>query len=194
MPCSTCSQGVPEVVLGDPNADEVVILWETSAACKTTSSLRYTEEAKCYHIHTYNENGLRANFIDLTSLVRPQGYRVLNSEDSSFKFLLSVCKPLSFAADHEHPAACNGSMACLVGAGTGFGASVPLVLGSWSSTLLGPRLHMHEGFLAVEYSVNITTPQGTCGNARNVKVHFLCPNENQVQNLEVCGGTENSTV
>lgn len=159
-----------------------MILWETSAACKTSTSLHYTSEAKCYHVHPYEDNGLRANFIDLTSLIHPQGYRVLNSEDSSYKFLLSVCKPLAFAsADAEHPTPCNGSMACLVeaAAGSSLVSSVPLVLGNWSS-VLDSRLHMHEGLLSVEYSVNIT--QSVCGsvNARKVRVHFLCPSENQV--------------
>ena len=169
------------MVLGDPNADEIVILWETSAACKTSSSLHYTQEAKCYHIHTYNDNGLRADFIDLTSLVQPQGYSVLNSEDSSVRFLLSVCKPLSFAGDDQHPAGCNGSMACLVGAGGSLGASVPLVVGNWSSRL-DSRLHMHEGLPTVEYSVNMTKKE-TCEGVRNIRVHFLCPTENQVSCL-----------
>lgn len=167
-------------MLGDPNADEIAILWQTSAACKTTSPLRYMQEAKCYHIHTYQDNGLRANFVDLTSLVRPRGYPVASSEDSSYRFLLSVCKPMSIpSGDAEHP--CNGSMACLVGAGEGFGGSAapPVVLGDCSAGVLPPRLHVHEGFLAVEYGTNTT--QGACGGRRNVKVHFLCPSENQVQ-------------
>lgn len=175
-------QGVPEVILGEPSADEVAILWQTSAACKTTTSLRYTSEAKCYHIHTYEDDGLRANFIDLTSLICLEGYQVLNSEDSHFKFLLSVCKPMVFAGsgDTEHPSGCNGTMACLVEAGEGLGATVPLVLGGWSAGGLGPRLHMHEGLLSIQYSIEIPKGGGTCGSMRNVTIHFLCPDENQV--------------
>lgn len=174
---------MPEVVLGDPRSDQVVVLWDTSAACKTTSSLHYTQEAKCYHIHTYEEDGLRANFIDLTSLIHPQGYQVLSSEDASVNLLLSVCKPMVFGvgssppADEEHPTLCNGSMACLVHAAGSLGSSVPLVLGAWSSNETDARLHMHEGLLTVEYSVS---GGGSCGSGRSVRIHFLCPDQNQV--------------
>lgn len=169
------------MVLGNPREDQVVILWDTSAACKTSSSLRYTPEAKCYHLHPYHQDGLRASFMDLTSLVRPQGYHVLSSEDSSVQLLLSVCKPVRPEPDHS---ACNGSMACLVSAGTSLGSgvssgSLPLVLGAWSRE---DRLHMHEGLLTVEY--NVSAPSGgadsDCSSGRSVRVHFLCPNENQV--------------
>lgn len=164
------------MILGDPNADEVVIVWETSAACKTSSSLRYTKEAKCYHIHTYNDNGLKANFIDLTSLVKPQGYQLLSSEDKDFKLLLSVCKPLSLATtDDEHPLKCNKSMACVVGVGEGYdGVAAPLVVGGWSD---GAGLRMHDGMLTVEYKYDTDK---ACGKVRVVRVHFLCPSENQV--------------
>ena len=169
---------------GDPHNEEVTIIWETSAACKTTSSLRYTPEAKCYHIHTYQQDGLRASFIDLTSLVRPLGYQVLNAENTQFKFLVSVCRPLRFGPpgnDVDHPAGCNGTMACLVTAGGGFGESVPVVLGAWSgSGSPGPRLHMHQGLLTMEYNSTVGNTDGVCQGKRNVTIHFICPDENQV--------------
>lgn len=173
------------MVSGDPYADEIVILWETSAACKNSSSLRYTSESKCYHIHTYDDNGLRANFIDLTSLIRPRGYKVIYSQDKRYKFLFSVCKPLAFSAsDSDHPAQCNGHMACLVaapGSSVG-GVALPLVIGSGTSRR-DSRLYMASGLLTLKY-YNITGVSGTCGMKRNIKIHFLCPTSNQVSNLK----------
>lgn len=171
------------MVQGDPHSDEVVILWDTSAACKTTSSLRYTQETKCYHIHTYQDDGLKANFIDLTSLIHPQGYQVLSAEDASVKLLLSVCKPMRFAeslSSDEHPSSCNNSMACLVQSGGSLGSNAqsPMILGAWSADSAA-RLHMHEGLLTVEYNASVSGG-GACGSSRGVRVHFLCPEQNQV--------------
>ena len=175
---------MPQVVIGDPHAEEVTIVWETSAACKTSTSLRYTPEAKCYHIHTYQDNGLKANFIDLTSLVRPLGYQALSAENTQFKFLVSVCRPLRFATpDRDHPGTCNGTMACLVGAGGNLQGSVPLVLGDWT-TGPSPGLRMHQDLLTVQYTTNHTN--GACSGKRNVTIHFICPDENQVGCVCVC--------
>ena len=170
------------MIMGDPSSREVIIVWETSAACKTSSSLHYTSETKCYHIHTNNEHGLRANFIDLTSLIRPKGYQVVNSENDQFKFLLSICKPMVLGAGHESHGACNGSMMCLVEKGSSLGDGVPMVLGNWSSALES-RLHMHEGLLTMQYSVSVNP--GACGSVRNVTIHFLCPSGNQVCGIEL---------
>ena len=168
-------QGMPEVVFGDPYSDEILIIWETSAACKTSSSRHFSRESKCYHVHAYEDNGLRATLIDLTSLIRPQGYLV-EAEDGT-KIRLSLCKPLMLSSDGvaDFPPACNNTMACHLP--DGMNTSDPLILGNWSDGDEA-RLHMHEGLLTMQYSVN-----GTCSpsNMRSVRIHFLCPTENQVR-------------
>lgn len=164
-------QGVPEVVLGDPNSDEILIVWETSAACKTTASRHYSRESKCYHVHAYEDNGLRATFIDLTSLIRPEGYLVESDDGTRIRF--SVCKPLMSISQDDFPSVCNGTMACLPT------ASSSQVLGVWSEGGEA-RLHMHNGLLTVEYSVNVSDAVCEPTHTRTVRIHFLCPEENQV--------------
>ena len=167
-------QGIPQVVNGDPHLSEILIMWETSAACKTSTSRRYTLESKCYHVHTYHQNGLRASLVDLTSLIRPQGYQVKSSDGTTIT--VSICKPLVATSSS---ATCNGSMAC---ARRGKGQEVVL-LGAWSEDK-EMQLHMHNGLLSVQYSMkNVSEDCGTessTTHTRNVRIHFICPKEDQV--------------
>ena len=48
-------QGVPQVMLGDPSGQVIELLWLTSAACHSDSSLAARPESKCYHVHPYTD-------------------------------------------------------------------------------------------------------------------------------------------
>ncbi len=185
VPC-ICIKGVPQVVNGDPHAHEVLIVWETSAACKTSTSRRYSDESKCYHVHTYQDNGLRANLVDLTSLIRPQGYVVKSSDGTQIR--VSVCKPLMASTEVNISSTCVGKMACAQRGNS----HQEVVLGAWSEEDEDTKLHMHNGLLSVQYSQN--TPNCTVGGSsegrRLVRIHFICPKENQVLAVCVWGGDE----
>lgn len=175
----TLRQGVPEVIEGSPTSHAVQIVWVTSAACKRSTHLAAnTAETKCYHIHSYEDDGLRAKFVDLTELIRPEGYTVSYSEREQAKILLSVCRPLEISKDSPH-ASCNGSMACLIETDPGLSSSLstPLVLGSGVGA--ESNLHMHGNFLATIYSSSGCTEDNGPGN-RSVLINYICPSENQV--------------
>lgn len=181
--CLPYSQGVPEVLEGDPDSHAIDIVWVTSSACKTSSSLApNSQESKCYHIHPYTDNGLKATFIDLTGLIRPEGYVVSYPERPAGKFNISVCRPLKGASGSDP---CADSMACLIETDPGFSSNIipPASIGEMS----GPEaaLHMEDGLLTVAYSVAVTSGH-YCFDADKgvgsqvVKIHFLCPSENEV--------------
>ena len=151
----------------------------TSAACKNSSSLAAnTQEGKCYHIHPYLDNGLKAKFIDLTNLIHPEGYAVSYPERPASIFLLSVCRPL------ENVGGCSGAMVCLNQTDSGFNSDVtaPLKLGNMNSD---SRLHVEGSLLTVVYYVSVKS--GACFDSDNkignhsVKIHFLCPTGNVVR-------------
>ncbi len=163
---------------GDPDSHAINILWVTSAACKNSSSLAANhQESKCYHVHPYLDNGLKANFIDLTNLIRPEGYTVSYPERPASSFLLSVCRPL------ENVGGCSGSLACLNQTDPGFntGVAAPLKLGDIGSS---SQLYVEGSLLTVVYYVSVKS--GSCfdsdsksGN-HTVKLHFICPTGNEV--------------
>lgn len=167
------------MIEGSPSSHAIQIVWVTSAACKRSTSLAAnTLENKCYHIHPYEDNGLKAKFIDLTELIRPHGYTVTYSERAQAKILLSICRPLEISQDSPH-ASCNGSMACLIESDPQLSSSLstPFVLGSGVGA--ESNLHMHGNFLTTIYSTSGCSEDGGPGN-RTVMIHYICPSENQV--------------
>ncbi len=165
---------MPEVVIGDPSTGSVDILWITSAACKTDTELVAGDESKCYFIQSYEEDGVKARFIDLSHLIRPEGYEASHEERSDALFKISICRPLSLG---PHP--CNGSMVCLLNTDSHFGDSFdspPYALaGRGDAEEAG--LHMEGDLLTVIYS---QVAEGCEGGRRKVKVHFLCPTGDEV--------------
>ena len=174
------SQGVPEVIEGSPTSHAIQIVWVTSAACKRSTNLAAkSSETKCYHVHPYQDNGLKAKFIDLTELIKPEGYTVTYSERKQAKVLLSVCRPLEISQDSPH-ASCNGSMACLIETDPKLssGLSTPLILGNGGG--VESNLHMHGDFLSTVYTTSGCTEDNGPGN-RSVMIHYICPSENEVR-------------
>ena len=168
------------MIEGSPTSHAVEIVWVTSAACKRSTNLAANAaETKCYHIHSYEDNGLKAKFIDLTELIKPEGYTVTYSEREQAKVLLSVCRPLQISGDSPH-ASCNGSMACLIETDPNLSSSLsaPLVLGSGIG--VESNLHMHGNFLSTVYSTSGCTEDNGPGN-RSVVINYICPSENQVR-------------
>ena len=116
----------------------------------------------CHHIPP----GIQAKFIDLTSLIRPEGYLISYSERPDSRFRISVCRPLETAENQT----CTGSTACLVHGDDHFNVSAGERLGEIAGE--DSNLHMEDGLLTVEYSV----ASGACeGARRTIKMHFLCP-------------------
>ena len=154
-------------------------------SCKTSSYRHFSKESKCYHVHVYEDDGLRASFIDLTSLIRPNGYLV--ESDSGMKIRFSVCKPLMLrsqvTAQDDFPLPCNGTMGC-VPVVEGKDSIGTVVLGEWSDGEES-RLHMHNGLLTVQYFVKniseVCWRDNTATHTRSLRIHFLCPTENQVR-------------
>ena len=164
------------MVVGDPADHTIEILWVTSAACKTDSSLAPTlHETKCYTIHAYEEDGVKAKMIDLSNLIQTSGYEVTHPESKDAVFLIGVCRPIQSSA---HPQ-CNGSMACLIRSDSSFdlgGASLPLKLASIDST--PTSLEIESDFPTVRYSGE----KGSgCESNRKVKVIYQCPTGSEVR-------------
>lgn len=176
------------MIEGSPTSHAIQIVWVTSAACKRSTSLAAKiTETKCYHVHSYEDNGLKAKFIDLSELIKPEGYTVTYSERPQAKVLLSICRPLEISKDSPH-AACNGSMACLIEKDPKLSSSLasPLVLGNGGG--VESNLHMHGNLLSTIYTTSGCTEDGGPGN-RSVMIHYICPSENQVRHL---GHTDNT--
>ena len=125
---------------------------------------------------SYNDNGIKARFIDLQNLIKPEGYLVSSVDRPGAKFRLSICRPLNLTGDAS---ACNGSMGCLLEKDTHFSSSVsaPLVLGNISGE--ESNLHMDNGILSVVYSHKTT--RSCTDNKSSVKINFLCPTGNEVR-------------
>ena len=151
----------------------IEIIWITSAACKNDSSLAAKNESKCYYIHAYEDQGIKAKLIDLTGLIRSHGYETTYAERGGVRFAVSVCRPMEGVSSSR----CNGAMACLVNQ-TGHTIThqpVPLPLGYQVGG--DSNLHMEGGLLTAVY----TSRGNSCdNNKRLVKVHFLCPSGVQV--------------
>ena len=168
------------MVEGSPTSHAIQIVWVTSAACKHSTSLAAkTTETKCYHIHPYEDNGLKAKFIDLSELIKPEGYTVTYSKREQAKILLSICRPLEISKDSPH-AACNGSMACLIETDPKLSSSLntPLVLGD--SGGVESNLHMHGDMLTTIYNSSGCSEDAGPGY-RSVAIVYICPSENQVR-------------
>ena len=164
--------------MGDPNSDTIEILWLTSAACKTDTNLATTEERKCYFMQAYEDEGLKARFVDLTNLIRPEGYEITYAERSDGVFKISVCRPLSLGVDHH----CNGHLACLTGKDSHFSidGDVPIPLVAKGSA--EGDLHMEGDLLTVVYTETVEE----CENKkRAVKIHFLCPTGDEVRQTHI---------
>ncbi len=162
------------MVIGDPSTGSIDILWITSAACKTDTDLAAQEESKCYFIQSYLDDGVKAKFIDLTNLIKPEGYETSYAERSDARFKISVCRPLSLGDDP-----CNGSMACLTSTDSHFGASFgspPYPLAN-KGEAEESGLHIEGDFLTAVYSQAV---EGCEKGKRIVKLHFLCPTGNEV--------------
>ena len=161
------------MVVGDPADHTIEILWVTSAACKTDSSLPATHETKCYTIRAYEENGVKAKMIDLSTLIQPSGYEVTHATTEEAVFLIGVCRPIQSVT---HPQ-CNGSMVCLVHSGPGLqlgDASVPVKLASIDDST---SLQFESDFLTVRYTGEEATG---CDSKRKVKVVYQCPSGDDV--------------
>ena len=168
-------QGVPEVIVGDPNSGAIEILWLTSAVCKTDTKLVAQEESRCYFIQTYEENGLKARFSDLTGLILAEGHETSYVERGDARFKISVCRPL--ALGDAHP--CTGSMACLMTGDSHFTVTseLPLPLVERGAEE-DSSLHMEGDLLTVIYSKDGVD---SCEHKqRSVKIHFLCPSGGEV--------------
>ena len=176
----TCMQGVPEVVSGDPVDHTLDILWMTSAACKKNTPLAAQNETKCYTAQFYQDNGMKAKLIDLTSLIRTSGYEVTSPEREGAKFLVGVCRPIQNA---QYPR-CNGSMACLTQADQSFfldRESIPINLASIGNAVPTPSLEIESDFPTVTFS-GPTSASSACEEGRKVKFNFICPSGNEVKN------------
>ena len=168
------------MIEGSPTSHAIQIVWVTSAACKRTTGLAAKKaETKCYHVHSYEDDGLKARFIDLSELIKPEGYTVMYSERPEAKVLLSICRPLEVSKDSPH-SACDGSMACLIDSDPKLSSSLstPFVLGNGGG--VESNLHMHGGLLATVYTTSGCTEDNGPGN-RSVMIHYICPSENQVR-------------
>ena len=174
---------MPEVVSGDPSDHTIEILWITSAACKTNTQLAATAETKCYTIHAYEDNGIKAKMIDLTNLIQTAGYEVTYPEKKGAKFLVGVCRPIQST---QYPQ-CNGSMACLIQADPSFelgDVSIPLQLASID--VAQSNLQIEADFPTVRFTGGQVS---LCDSGRKVKVIYLCPSGNEVKkglNIYTC--------
>ena len=165
------------MVVGDPADHTIEILWLTSAACKTDSSLATTPETKCYTIRAYEENGVKAKMIDLSNLIQPSGYEATHAETKEAVFLVGVCRPIQSGTYPQ----CNGSMVCLVHSDPSFdlgNVSIPLKLASVDDS---SSLEVESGFPTLTY----TGEQATgCDKERKVKVIYQCPFGSEVRGRE----------
>ena len=164
------------MVAGDPSDHTIEILWITSAACKTDSALAASPESKCYTINAYEDDGIKAKMIDLSSLIRTSGYEVMHPENKEAKFLIGVCRPIQNA---QYPQ-CNGSMVCLIQTDPNFilgGASVPLKLASINEA--ETRLEIDSDFPTVRYTDSEAS--GCDDSSRKVKIVYMCPSGSEVR-------------
>ena len=160
--------------MGDPADHAIEILWVTSAACKTDSSMAATPESKCYTISAYEEDGVKAKMVDLSHLIQTSGYEVAHPESKQGRFLLGVCRPIQSGTYPQ----CNGSMACLIQADPSYdlgGASVPLKLATINASQTS--LEIESNFPRVTY---IGEKPSGCDSERKVKVIYQCPTGSEV--------------
>ena len=164
--------------MGDPADQTIEILWVTSAACRTDSSLAATHETKCYTIQAYKQEGVKAKMIDLSNLIQTSGYEVAHPETKDAKFLIGVCRPIQSGAYPQ----CNGSMACLIRAAPIFdldGASLPIKLASID--ISETSLKIESDFPTIRYTGE--EPSG-CDSNRTVKVIYQCPTGSEVRGAD----------
>ena len=160
--------------MGDPADRTIEILWVTSAACKTDTSLAATHETKCYTIKAYEENGIKAKMIDLSNLIQEPGYEVTHAEKEQAVFLVGVCRPIQSGTYPQ----CNGSMVCLVHSDPGLNlgdASFPLKLASINTST---SLQVESNFPTVVYNGE---KAAGCESKRKVKVIYQCPSGSEVR-------------
>ena len=174
-PLSLSSQGVPEVIVGDPHTHAVEILWITSAACKTDSGVAPKDESKCYLIQSYEDPaaGLQAKFIDLSNLIRPGGHNASYVEMEKAEFRVSVCRPLQGG---DVPEQCVGAMMCLTQTDPNLHVSSVTPLGYRNGEQ--SNLHIEDDLPTIVYTMNQTECEDT--HKRVVKIHFMCPSGNEV--------------
>ena len=162
------------MVSGDPSDRSIEILWITSAACKTDTTLAASQETKCYTVSAYRDNGVKAKMFDLTNLIQTAGYEVTYPARKDARFLVAVCRPIQ---SMQYPQ-CNGSMACLIQSDPKFelgGNSVPLKLASINGSQ--SNLQIERDFPIVRY----TGKASECDSGRKVKINYLCPVGNEVR-------------
>ena len=172
---------MPEVIEGDPHNHAVEIIWITSAACKPPSDdTSMHNETKCYLLnHSEDkENGIQAEFIDLTGLIQNKGYETTMAERPNIVLNVSICRPMR-GGD------CDGSMICLYQSDSHLNVNLsgkPLKLAtlptSGSHNDIVP--HYEDGIVTVIYPITPTVP---CTESAFAKIKFYCPVGDEVSEI-----------
>lgn len=164
------------MISGDPRKHVVEIEWITSAACNKDSSDAPKMETKCYHIHSYHDNGLKASFVDLSGLIRDSGYTATKTGRPDLVLNISACRPVKSSDG------CNGAMACLYNGDSQLHeSSNKLSLSKLSSgNLMKATPHMEGNFLTAEYPISSLVAKD-CDGTSFVRIRFICPTAEQVK-------------
>ena len=151
------------------------MMWITSAACKHTSD-KTPLETKCYNLkHSIDrDNGIEAEFVDLTGLIQDAGYEATMAERPDVIMNVSVCQPM------KSDDACDGSNICLYHGDSNLDVTTPLPLGFITAESINESTpHYDSGVLTAVFPTKKDNVDCS-GSSPFVKVRFFCPTGDEV--------------